>query len=117
MYVHPACKAHPAMSLAFVAARSFGLVIACEGGRPVVAKVGRLGGEPAAEVDGFALALRDVGRELLRDLDAAVIRLGDGVDEDVVAGEEAVVVLLDVFVGGHGEGSFFVGGWALVRPI
>ena len=35
MYVHPACKAHPAVSLAFVAARSFGLVIACDGGRPV----------------------------------------------------------------------------------
>lgn len=35
MYVHPACKAHPAVSLAFVAARSFGLVIACEGRRPV----------------------------------------------------------------------------------
>lgn len=35
MYVHPACKVHPAVSLAFVAARSFGLVIACEGRRPV----------------------------------------------------------------------------------
>jgi transcriptional regulator len=35
MYVHPACKAHPAVSLAFVAARSFGLVIACEGSRPM----------------------------------------------------------------------------------
>jgi transcriptional regulator len=35
MYVHPASKAHPAVSLAFVAARSFGLVIACEGRRPV----------------------------------------------------------------------------------
>jgi transcriptional regulator len=35
MYVHPACKAHPAVSLAFVAARSFGLAIACEGRRPV----------------------------------------------------------------------------------
>ena len=35
MYVHPACQAHPAVSLAFVAARSFGLVIACEGRRPM----------------------------------------------------------------------------------
>ncbi len=35
MYVHPASKVHPAVSLAFVAARSFGLVIACEGRRPV----------------------------------------------------------------------------------
>jgi transcriptional regulator len=35
MYVHPACKVHPAVSLAFVAARSFGLVIACEGRRPM----------------------------------------------------------------------------------
>jgi transcriptional regulator len=35
MYVHPACQVHPAVSLAFVAARSFGLVIACEGRRPV----------------------------------------------------------------------------------
>jgi transcriptional regulator len=35
MYVHPACKTHPAVSLAFVTARSFGLVMACEGRRPV----------------------------------------------------------------------------------
>jgi transcriptional regulator len=35
MYVHPACTLHPAVSLAFAAARSFGLVIACEGRRPV----------------------------------------------------------------------------------
>ena len=35
MYVHPTCKVHPAVSLAFTAARSFGLVIACEGRRPV----------------------------------------------------------------------------------
>ena len=35
MYVHPTCKVHPAVSLAFAAARSFGLVIACEGRRPV----------------------------------------------------------------------------------
>jgi transcriptional regulator len=34
MYVHPTCKVHPAVSLAFAAARSFGLVIACDGGRP-----------------------------------------------------------------------------------
>jgi transcriptional regulator len=35
MYVHPAFKVHPATSLAFAAARGFGLVIACDGGRPV----------------------------------------------------------------------------------
>jgi transcriptional regulator len=35
MYVHPTCKVHPAVSLAFATARSFGLVIACEGRRPV----------------------------------------------------------------------------------
>lgn len=35
MYVHPAFKVHPATSLAFAAARGFGLVIAAEGGRPV----------------------------------------------------------------------------------
>lgn len=35
MYVHPAFKVHPAASLAFAAARGFGLVIASEGGRPV----------------------------------------------------------------------------------
>lgn len=35
MYVHPAFKVHPAASLAFAGARGFGLVIACEGGRPV----------------------------------------------------------------------------------
>jgi transcriptional regulator len=37
MYVHPAFKVHPAASLAFAAARGFGLVIACDGGRPVAA--------------------------------------------------------------------------------
>jgi transcriptional regulator len=37
MYVHPAFKVHPATALAFAAARGFGLVIACEGGRPVAA--------------------------------------------------------------------------------
>jgi transcriptional regulator len=35
MYVHPAFKVHPAASLAFAAARGFGLVIACDAGRPV----------------------------------------------------------------------------------
>jgi transcriptional regulator len=35
MYVHPAFKVHPAASLAFAAARGFGLVIATDGGRPV----------------------------------------------------------------------------------
>jgi transcriptional regulator len=35
MYVHPAFKVHPAASLAFAAARGFGLVIAVDGGRPV----------------------------------------------------------------------------------
>jgi transcriptional regulator len=37
MYVHPAFKVHPATSLAFAAARGFGLVVACDGGRPVAA--------------------------------------------------------------------------------
>ena len=37
MYVHPAFKVHPAASLAFAAARGFGLVIACDAGRPVAA--------------------------------------------------------------------------------
>src|SRR5215831_17608754 len=37
MYVHPAFKVHRAVSLAFAAARGFGHVIACEGGRPVAA--------------------------------------------------------------------------------
>src|SRR5205814_7020063 len=35
MYVNPAFKVHPAASLAFAAARGFGLVIACDAGRPV----------------------------------------------------------------------------------
>jgi len=35
MYAQPAFKVHPAASLAFAAARGFGLVIACDGGRPV----------------------------------------------------------------------------------
>ncbi len=37
MYVHPAFKVHPAASLAFAGARGFGLVIACDAGRPVAA--------------------------------------------------------------------------------
>ncbi len=37
MYVHPAFKVHRAVALAFTAARGFGHVIACEGGRPVAA--------------------------------------------------------------------------------
>ncbi len=35
MYAHPAFKVHPAASLAFAAARGFGIVIACDGGRPI----------------------------------------------------------------------------------
>ncbi len=35
MYVHPAFKVHPATSLAFAAARGFGLVVASDGGRPI----------------------------------------------------------------------------------
>jgi transcriptional regulator len=35
MYLNAHFKAHPATSLAFAAARGFGLVIACEAGRPV----------------------------------------------------------------------------------
>ena len=37
MYVHPAFKIHHAVGLAFAAARGFGHVIACEGGRSVAA--------------------------------------------------------------------------------
>src|SRR6516162_3098860 len=37
MYVHPAFKIHHAVGLAFAAARGFGHVIACKGGRPVAA--------------------------------------------------------------------------------
>lgn len=37
MYVNPHFKVHPATALAFAAARGFGLVIACDGGRPVAA--------------------------------------------------------------------------------
>jgi transcriptional regulator len=35
MYVHPAFDIHPATSLAFAGARGFGLVVACDAGRPV----------------------------------------------------------------------------------
>src|SRR5437868_2268015 len=35
MYAQPAFKVHPAAALAFAAARGFGLVVTCEGGRPV----------------------------------------------------------------------------------
>lgn len=35
MYVHPANKVHPATALAFAAARGFGLVVTCDGGRPL----------------------------------------------------------------------------------
>jgi len=35
MYVNPAFKVHPAAALAFAAARGFGVVIACDAGRPV----------------------------------------------------------------------------------
>ena len=35
MYAQSAFKVHPAASLAFAAARGFGLVIACDGGRPL----------------------------------------------------------------------------------
>jgi len=34
MYVNPHFKVHPATALAFAAARGFGLVITCDGGRP-----------------------------------------------------------------------------------
>jgi transcriptional regulator len=37
MYVHPAFKVHPAAALAFAAARGFGVVVACDAGRPVAA--------------------------------------------------------------------------------
>jgi transcriptional regulator len=37
MYVNPAVKVHPAASLAFAAARGFGVVIACDAGRPTAA--------------------------------------------------------------------------------
>ncbi len=34
MYVHPAFRIDRAASLAFAAARGFGLVVACDGGQP-----------------------------------------------------------------------------------
>jgi transcriptional regulator len=37
MYIPSAFKVHPALALAFAGARDFGLVIACDGGRPVAA--------------------------------------------------------------------------------
>jgi transcriptional regulator len=42
MYVNPHSKVHPATALAFAAARGFGLVIACEAGRPVAAQDGKV---------------------------------------------------------------------------
>jgi len=39
MYVPAPFKVHPAVALAFAQARGFGLVIACDGGRPVAASV------------------------------------------------------------------------------
>lgn len=39
MYVPAPFKVHPAIALAFAAARGFGTVIACDGGRPVAASV------------------------------------------------------------------------------
>ncbi|HVV63336.1 MAG TPA: FMN-binding negative transcriptional regulator [Pseudolabrys sp.] len=39
MYVPSAFKVHPALALAFAGARGFGLVIACDGGRPVASQV------------------------------------------------------------------------------
>ena len=35
MYAQPSFKVHPAAALAFAAARGFGLVVTCDGGRPV----------------------------------------------------------------------------------
>jgi transcriptional regulator len=39
MYTPPAFKTHPAVALAFAAARGFGLVVSCEGGRPLASPV------------------------------------------------------------------------------
>jgi transcriptional regulator len=39
MYAQPAFKTHHAVALAYAAARSFGLVIACDGGRPVASSL------------------------------------------------------------------------------
>src|SRR5437764_15497155 len=37
MYANPAFKVHPAASLAFAGARGFGMVVACDAGRPIAA--------------------------------------------------------------------------------
>ena len=37
MYVNPHFKVHPATALAFAAARGFGIIMTCDGGRPVAA--------------------------------------------------------------------------------
>jgi transcriptional regulator len=39
MYTPPAFKVHPALALAFAAARGFGLVVSCDGGRPLASSV------------------------------------------------------------------------------
>jgi len=39
MYTPPAFKVHPAVALAFAAARGFGLVVTCDGGRPLASPV------------------------------------------------------------------------------
>ncbi len=39
MYIPPAFKVHPALALAFATARGFGVVTACDGGRPVATNV------------------------------------------------------------------------------
>lgn len=39
MYTPPAFKTHPAVALAFAAARGFGLVVSCESGRPLASPV------------------------------------------------------------------------------
>lgn len=39
MYVPPAFKLHPALALAFAAARGFGLAVSCDGGRPLASPV------------------------------------------------------------------------------
>ena len=39
MYTPPAFKVHPALALAFAAARGFGLVVSCDGGRPLASPV------------------------------------------------------------------------------
>ncbi|HXD45412.1 MAG TPA: FMN-binding negative transcriptional regulator [Pseudolabrys sp.] len=39
MYTPPAFKVHPAVALAFAAGRGFGLIVTCDGGRPVASHV------------------------------------------------------------------------------